>query len=223
MKIKDDFVTNSSSTSFIFGSKNNDESVDTIFNLIRMICNELVLLYNRMKNDKRIIIPSTYEDGMFLDVKLKNLLNDEYVNNTLFCILQNPYMYKYFINLVCMEKEIIECLKDIIKYIKYNDYREYSEYDTIGIHETYCMDEDFAKDCYDDFAFDYYKNLGLEEANIYDIMNTIKDNNYNTFVIKNLGQVYVIYEEYIFGQLFDSTLEYFSNYSYNVYNYLERD
>lgn len=220
MKVRNDFVTNSSSTSFIFGNKN--ESVDTIFSLIRIICNELVLLYNSMKKDNRIEI-AYFEDEMFSDIELKNLLNKEYVNNTLFCVLGNPYIHKYFINLLYMEEETLLGLKEIIKFIRYDDYIENAEYEIIYIYDVDDMDEDYLKDCYYDFIYAYYRKLGLKDNNIEHIIDSNKSTIvYEEFIKDNLGCIYVRYEEYIFCQLFDAILNYFSNYSSNFYSYLER-
>lgn len=222
MKIKNDFVTNSSSTSFIFGPQNKDESVDTIFNLIKMICNEILIVYNKMKDDKRIVIPDTFEYGMYSNIELKNLLNDKYINNTFFCLPQNAYMYKYFINVVCMEKNSIEMLEDILKYITYQEYTMCSEFDIIVIHDTYDMDAYFAKECYNTFAFDYYSHLGIKEDEIRKIINSTEVK-HHAFVREKLGKIYVKYEEFIFSSLFDIMLKYFSNYSNNVSTYIERE
>lgn len=233
MKIRNDFVTNSSSSSFIFGGINHFETVGSIYNLIRMISNEIKSLYNQIEEccksmnewkDLQVLFDNTdefdseseYESDFYWEIYSK------YVESGLLnYIFKNVLINSLFIIFYKDEDELLHDIKYILinsgmtgfnAILKYNSYADYCEGDYCCISIYDVLDEnndnDIVRECCYLFAEQYYKNESFME-----VRKRINTMDKKSFCLNKLGNILVEYEDSEFIRLFDESLKSFCNFS----------
>lgn len=233
MKIRNDFITNSSSTSFIFGTPNSyTETVDTIFNFIRMISNEILFIYDS-------ILMSINEDKYIKLIGLsKRNINDytlyDRVNKLIkyhsfktfyrkllsesFLVSESEDGGLYDFVYIFQDKATINQYKKILNYNSYGNYINDLGYNIeLYIYDIEQLDEVFCSKRLRSIVLSYYYKQ-CEDDNIdYDLIQDKIDNtNIKFFVLNKLGNIYLSYEECSFMDIFEETLDYYSNISYNL-------
>lgn len=233
MRIKNDFVTNSSSTSFIFGAPNSyTETVDTIFNFIRMISNEILYIYDS-------ILMSINEDEYIKLIGLSKRNNNVYTFYDIAMELMKYHSFNTFYRKLLSESFLVSESEDdtlydfvylfhdksaINQYKKILNYNSYDNYvNDLGcnielyIYDIAQLDEVFCSKRLRSIVVSYYYKQ-CEDDNIdYDLIQDKIDNtNIKSFVLNKLGNIYLSYEECSFMNIFEETLDYYSEISYNL-------
>lgn len=235
MKIRNDFVTNSSSTSFIFGTPNSiTETVDTIFNLTRMISHEILFIRDMLLisiNDyseyKKLVCLDVNSDNYYekyVSLVKKLISSDDFElfyskllsESFLVSESENDDMYEFLSML--NDKQSIEQYQQILNYSSYSNYANGLEYKDLYIYDVQESDKEFCNRNLHPLVTSYYYRKSDDGYIDYDSIHNKIDNitNIKSFVLNKLGNIYLSYEECSFMHIFENTLDYFSNISYNL-------
>lgn len=221
MKIRNDYVTNSSSTSFIFGTPGCvTESIETVYRLIRIIVNEILSFRNevikRYEGMESSGMSQSDCEHKLIDVYWK-LLNRslltcsymDYEELTRFCL--NTYEYEMSTYTNIMENECYSFNTDLIIVDVQRDNLKYLD----GLRGSYFYNITELEDSfYEKYLNITKKEQEREELYMYDLDEYIKDD--RVFMFENMGNICVSFEEGTHIELFSDTLDSFANYSYNL-------
>lgn len=207
MKVRSDFITNSSSTSFIFGGTNNSESIETVYRLIRVISNEMMDLFKRVSFQlrdegvyKNYINYTQKCDLHNIVLSTKALMKDEKYISVLQNELKNSFLFGFCDDVLLMCTDSDEVLERHNEILSCNTYKVYEEvYGNIQII-------DIKKEI--DSELELLLSDILNENNLSNLSSKTTKN----FVLDSLGSILVYYSwETTLLSYFDYTLDYFSS------------
>lgn len=227
MKIKTDFVTNSSSTSFIVGSPGYiSDTVDTVYNLSRMVIHEMYYIIDGVKNDirnnklfidfKYVLTLSIYDPNyhlLYRNYSKNKFINDlfiKYYNNSIFSVCVKNFEDD-IINLLKIElaEPTLE-YEYILNNSTYNQYRENSTslelLNLSEVEEKYNLKSYLKASAYDYFV----EHENIEAYNEFlkkiELMN---DTDIKEFILNKLGSVFVSIKDDDYGSYFEYILQSF--------------
>lgn len=222
MKIRNDFVTNSSSTSFIFGNTDNSESVETVYRLIRVIVNEIVTLYKRVslqiKDEEayqKYINSNHY--AKYLKYRLQLQKNEKYIS-VLGKEMKNSFLCGDYNDICALFREGTEAMErfnDILRCYTYKQYEEYGELYILDIRDEKDSNIEIMLG---DIVSEY---CDIERENLLHYTENVFKQNRKSFALKFIGPIFVYYSEDVdWLSLFEYTLAYFSTCSSHVHSYI---
>lgn len=230
MKIRNDFITNSSSTSFIFGKPNSViETVDTIFNFTRMISNEILFIYNSILMSlksgelKKFVDSEADLDTInYYDILAYKLIKYHSFKNFYRKLLSESFLVSssdsdaiYEFIYLFNDKQTLQIYQDILNYNSYIQYMNEKKEFLIYIYDIQELDKESCYRYLCDLVRRYYNESNkLDPFSIQENIDNIP--NMKSFVLSHFGNIFLQYEECCLMDVFETTLDYYSSISYNL-------
>lgn len=221
MKIKTDFVTNSSSTSFIVGLPGNYDTVETVYNMIRIIVNEMIFIINNVKsnieeceefeNVKYVLTLSIFQSDLYRNYLENEFINGLFIkhyNDSLFSICCKDFEEDLIVEL---KTELVEPTLEyeyILSNTTYNQYRENSTnlelLNVLDIKEKDDLIMYLKVNGYDYFSEHGSVNSYNEFIKQIELIPDIK-----RFILNKIGSVIVNIRDDDFSSCFDTIVKHF--------------